>query len=744
MATMHNDVVLRAPHAPHPIGISEQQVTLVLSPTQSLPAITYWGENIHCDNPHLLPSQTPQLINAGIDCPEVPSVLPHQAEGWSGVPFISVSRNGVALFPQFSVSSSRAELSRFTFTADADGLELVFTIALEPGGLAWQQATITNTCDIPTHIEQLRLAFPVPSCASELMTFTGHHLRERSPIRHPFTQGFHTQQSWMGRPNFDSGYLTIAGSPGFGFTHGTVYATHVGWSGNVEHFAARTPYSAGLIGGSELLHPGEITLSKGQSYTTPKVYGSFGEGLNELAHRFHTYLREVHGSTLRRPVTLNTWEAVYFNQHPHTLLDLAHTAAATGIERFVVDDGWFIGRQNDFAALGDWYVDGESWPHGLEEISQCVHDLGMEFGLWFEPEMISLNSTAAREHPEWIIRPSSDRLPLPGRHEYVIDLANPQAYEYLFSRMSTLIEQLGIDYIKWDHNRFITEAISPFTGRPAVHEQTLAFYQLMRDLRQTHSGLVIENCSSGGGRVDLAIMSLASSVWASDCTDPIERATIQRYTSLLIPPEMIGAHIAASPSHQTRRSTTLTTRAAVAFCYGFGFEMDISTLSDFERVLAREWTGLHRDLVDPPLLAVHGDSADTSVSIDGVVSQNRQHAIFCITQLTTSENYPIAPVTLPGLLPELTYRVRPLGGAARYNDSDVDGRPGPAWWSDDGVEVPGKVLSHWGMRMKHIFPGNAVLLEVDAVAFASISAKSTGVFLSRKGDHVCFASHKHT
>ncbi|MDP9801669.1 alpha-galactosidase [Arcanobacterium wilhelmae] len=719
MATMHNDVIIRAPHSPHPVGVPSVRPAIVLSPTSALPVITYWGEDLPLEHPALLASQSPQLINAGIDRAEIPSILPHQAEGWSGAPFLMLRRDGIAVFPAFTVREAAATESRYELTADADGVELHYAIALEKGGLAWQEAKLTNTGAEPLEVVQLRLAFPVPSSASELLTFSGHHLRERAPIRSEFSQGLHSQQSWMGRPDFNSGFMTIAGTPGFGFTRGAVYASHVAWSGNVEHFALRTPYSAGLIGGSELLYPGEVVLEPGASYTSPRVYGGFGHGLNEVSHQFHTHIRALHAMTpgreLRRPVTLNTWEAVYFDQRPGTLLALAQTAAETGVERFVVDDGWFVGRSNDFQALGDWYVSTEKWPNGLEEIAGRVHSLGMEFGLWFEPEMISLDSGAARAHPEWVLRPSPDRLPLPGRHEYVIDLTNPRAFSYLFDRISTLIGELGIDYIKWDHNRFITEAISPATGRPAVHDQTLAYYRLVRELRTAHPQLVIENCASGGGRVDLAAMAIASSVWASDCTDPVERATIQRYTSLLVPPEMIGAHVAASPSHQTNRTTTLTTRAAVAFCYGFGFEMDISRMSDFERVLAREWVALHRELIEAPMNAVHGDSSDPSVTVDGVVSVDCQHAVYAVTQLATSANYPIAPIQLPGLRPELVYRVRPLGGAARYSDSDV-GRPAPAWWNDEGIEVPGRVLTDWGLRSKHVFPGNAVLLEVDAVA----------------------------
>ncbi|MDY5589054.1 MAG: alpha-galactosidase [Arcanobacterium sp.] len=725
------------------LGTHTAPVCVIISTDAPFPAITYWGEDFtqpghaqpdgtqpgHAqpgDEPlcichdsstctSLFSSQQAQLINAGIDQPEFISLLPTQSHGWTGSPMIVLSRAGRTIFPQFHVTDHTVSASAYKVQATSDDVALTISVTIDDGGLVVQQAEITNLAKHPLCLERLRLAFPLPSDATELLTFTGHHLRERAPQRQPLAQGSFSHESWVGRPDFSSGFITVAGTPDFDFTHGTVYGVHTAWSGNVETFAERTPYSQGIIGGAELLHPGEVILAQGESYRSPRVIGSWATGLTRMSHRFHAAIRRAHTHSTRRPTTLNTWEAVYFQQTPHKLEQLATTAAQLGVQRFVVDDGWFRGRRNDSAALGDWFVDSAVWPNGLTPLSDHVHRLGMEFGLWFEPEMISLNSDTARQHPEWVLRPTDSRFPLPGRHEYVLDLANPEAFTYIASRMSALIRELGIDAIKWDHNRFITEAISPYSGQPAVHGQTCALYRLLRELKAQFPALAIENCASGGGRVDLAMMELTDSVWTSDCTDPLERIDIQRYTSLLVPPEMLGAHIAASPSHQTGRSTSLTTRAATAFLYGLGFELDLDQLGDLDRWLCYEWVELHHAYITGQMIAVHGDGIDPAVRVDGVLDSERQHGVYCVGMVATSAQYPIAPVQLPGLRADTCYRVRPLGGAARYADADVPGRGNPQWWNDAGAVIPGAVLSRWGIRTKHIFPGSAVLLEVSAV-----------------------------
>ncbi|MBS5560226.1 MAG: alpha-galactosidase, partial [Bifidobacterium longum] len=381
-----------------------------------------------------------------------------------------------------------------------------------------QKATVTNLfgadAGAPLEIGKIELGFPLPESAGEILTTTGHHLRERSPQRQPLTVGRFEKPQLAGRPDFDASLLLTAGVPGFGFEHGDAYSVHVGWSGNSVLSAERLPYTTGVIGGGELLFGGEVTLAgpgEGQnSYDTPWLFGSYGDGLNEIAARFHSYVRSLHPRLFShgRPVILNTWEAVYF--------------------------------------------DHNFGPKSLKALADYVHAKGMEFGLWFEPEMVNPDSDVARNHPDWILSPTAGRLPLQGRTQQVLDLTNPDAFDYIYGCMDQLVGELGIDYIKWDHNKLVTEPGSRRSGRPAVHAQTIAVYEIFKGLKTAHPGLEIESCSSGGGRVDLGILEYADRIWVSDCVDPVERADIQRYTSLLVPPAMMGEHVGASPAHSTQ------------------------------------------------------------------------------------------------------------------------------------------------------------------------------------------------
>ena len=317
-----------------------------------------------------------------------------------------------------------------------------------------------------------------------------------------------------------------------------------------------------LLRAGELLLPGEVRLGPGETYTSPWLLGSWGEGLDELSSRFHRHLRArpQHPSTPRRTL-LNTWESVYFDHDLPTLLELAERAARVGIERFVLDDGWFRGRTSDVAGLGDWSVDPERWPDGLHPLADRVRELGMDFGLWVEPEMVNLDSDLARAHPEWLL--ATDHGPGPAsRQQHVLDLGHPAVFEHLLERLSAVVGEHGVAFLKWDHNRPLVDAGHQPAGRPGVHAQTRATYRLMAALKERHPGLEIESCSAGGARLDLGVLELTDRVWVSDCIDAHERHRLVRWTGLVLPPEVMGTHVGGSPDHTTGRRHTLDFRAA--------------------------------------------------------------------------------------------------------------------------------------------------------------------------------------
>ncbi|NEG89487.1 alpha-galactosidase [Bifidobacterium aerophilum] len=664
--------------------------------------------------------QFPQTLDAGLAVGEAPTLLPTQAEGWTGTPAIQVSRGGVELFPSFAVTKTSHTANAFTFAAEDGQARLVLngTLEIGPEGLLHVDVALTNAsdADAPLVVNRLTPVVPLPPQVSEIESCTGHHLRERALQRQRLTEGVFAKESRMGRPNFNAATLLTAGERGFGFEHGLVVSAHVAFSGNSTTFVERTPYTHGVIGGGEITYAGEITLKPGETYRAPRLLVALGDGLNDVAARFHAYLRARHPELAKpRPVMLNTWEAMYFAQSEGKVIALADHAAKVGVERFVIDDGWFKGRRDDTKALGDWQVDATLWPEGLGTVAHHVHDLGMEFGLWFEPEMISPDSDVARAHPDWMLAPNASRLPVASRAQQVIDLTNPEAASYVEAAIDTLVGEYHIDYIKWDHNRFLTEPISPASNRPAVHGQTEAFYAIVDRLRARHPGLEIESCSSGGGRIDAGALERCSRVWASDCTDPIERADIQRGTSLLVPPEMIGEHISESPNHATRRATSLTTRAAMAFFGHLGIEWNIMKLADADLGRLKRWVDLYKErrAAIPQGTLVHADSPDPAVRVDGLIAPDRSRAVFRFAAVASSEEYPYGLIRLPGLDESARYRIRPLGGVNLYADEfSPNCRTKLGWWTEEGVVVDGATLVQWGVRPPQLAPEHAVLIEV--------------------------------
>ncbi|MDU2422716.1 MAG: alpha-galactosidase [Bifidobacterium scardovii] len=698
-----------------------------------LPRFVHWGRPLSDARTvvNAYDALRPQRVSGSLDFTPWPSILPTQAESWIGAPRLALRRDGVELFCKFTVTGietadAGAAGTTPTVTVDAAdqelGVALTWVCELEPSGLIRQNMTFRNTADGDLEVGKVELGFPVPPNAVEVLTTAGHHLRERSPQRQQLVNGRIEKDAMAGRPDFDAS-LIAAGISGFGFERGEVYAAHLGWSGNSVLSAERLCYTTGLIGGGEALFGGEVTLQRGGTYTTPWLYGSYGDGLNEVASHFHAHLREehrawreAHGVAAKpRPVILNTWEAVYFEHDYDTLTALADKAAESGVERFVVDDGWFGSRRDDTSGLGDWQISQDVWPDGdksLKALADYVHGKGMEFGLWFEPEMINPDSDTFRAHPDWVLKPTPNRLPMQGRTQQVLDLTNPDAYAYIYGEMDKRVTELGIDYIKWDHNKLVTEAVSPRSGRPAVHEQVLAVYRIFAGLKAAHPGLEIESCASGGARVDLGILGLADRIWGSDCVDPVERADIQRYTSLLVPPEMIGEHVGASPAHSTHRATSQELRMAMAFFGHMGIEWNLLKESQADIDKLGEWVTefkKHREwfAVDT---CVHADSADPAVRLDGMVKPDKSAAFYRFTQVTTSATYPAAPVHLPGLDPDATYRIVPL-----WLDLDLDGlgigngQSALGWWNENGVLMTGRALQTYGLRPPSLHPAQAVL-----------------------------------
>jgi alpha-galactosidase len=491
-----------------------------------------------------------------------------------------------------------------------------------------------------------------------------------------------------------------------------VWAVHLGWSGDAAYAAERGPAGFAQLGAAELLTPGEVALAPGETYAAPPLYAVHSAaGLDGVAAAFHRLLRARPSHPRSpRPVVLNTWEAVYFDHDLERLRRLADVAASVGVERFVLDDGWFGGRRDDRSGLGDWYVSPDTWPDGPAPLVDHVTGLGMQFGLWVEPEMVNPDSELHRAHPDWVPAVAGRR-PLPWRHQQVLDLANPAAWEHVLGRLDALLGAHDIGYLKWDHNRDLVDAAHG--GRAGVRAQTLAAYALLDELRRRHPGVEVESCASGGGRVDLRILARTDRVWPSDTIDALDRQSIQRWTAQLVPPELVGAHVGPPRAHLTGRAHHLSFRLATALFWHLGIEWDLTAASPAELADLAAGVAFHKQVRG--LLhggdVVRADHPDPAALVHGCVAPDRGEALFAYVQLATPGPEVPAPMRLPGLADDARYRVVPvpLAGGPQV----LQARP-PAWLAAGGAVLSGRVLAAVGLAPPVLRPEQALVLHLTA------------------------------
>ena len=675
--------------------------------------VAHWGADLGEHAPDAVALE-PSVPNSASDEPSPVSLIPQGSRGWRGTPGISGDRESRSYSLRLVLQNVEADDARavLTLSDEAAGVVVRSTLALEPSGLLLIDNELENAGEGEFRVASLDTTLPVPSQATEALDLTGRWAREKHPQRRHIDQGTWVRDGRHGRTGHDSTLVIAAGTPGFGWRSGEVWALHLGWSGDHTSRVERSGDGQKVVAVGELLHSGELVLTPGEVYRAPRAFASYSaHGLDGISASFHEWMRArpQHPSS-PRPVVLNTWEAVYFNHDLNVLKQLADSAAELGVERFVLDDGWFVGRRDDTAGLGDWFVDPDVWPQGLTPLTDHVKSRGMQFGLWVEPEMINEDSDLARAHPDWISGPG-DRLSLRWRHQQVLDLVNPDAWDYIYERLDALLTEYPIDYLKWDQNRDQLEL--GHDGTSSTHEQTLAAYRMFDALRAAHPDVEIESCSSGGARVDLGILQRTDRVWASDTNDALERQTIQRWTGLVLPPELVGSHVGPGTSHTTRRTHALSFRAITALFGHFGVEWDVRRLTDSERAElggAIEFYKAQRGLIHSGR-AVRIDRPDDTDTAYGVVAQDRSRALVVYGALATSADEAPSRLRIPGLDPGCVYRVSPGLPVDRHG---VAHRSLPAWVKADGVTMSGRALEVVGLAMPGLHPEHAIVLEVAA------------------------------
>ena len=486
-------------------------------------------------------------------------------------------------------------------------VDLFYVVAdAAPAILRWTRLTNTGSpSSAAIRVQRIMSAsWDQPAGHYDLLRLAGAWARERHPVRTAVGPGGLRIGTGSGASSHQTSPFVAVCEPETDEHRGEVRAASLLYSGNFEagcsmdqYQALRTSIGLGAYRGH---------LAPGTHLDTPVaalVYS--GAGLNGMSQAYHRLLRDgIVAERWRREArrtVINSWEAMYFNLSAERVVALARAGREIGAELLVLDDGWFSGRRDDTSSLGDWWTNRELFPDGLGALAELVRAEGLEFGLWMEPEMVSPDSELCRSHPDWFLQ-ISGREPTLARNQLTLDLANPAVVDYLTQVISDVLEESGATYVKWDMNRAMSEAgslsLPPERQGEVMHRYMLGLYELLERVTRRFPAVLFEGCAGGGGRFDMGLAAWSPRFWTSDQTDAIERLDVQYGSSLIFPPEMMGAHVSSVPNHMTHRSAPALTRVRVAACFSFGFELNPENEPEEDRAVFRSGAELYRSVRD--------------------------------------------------------------------------------------------------------------------------------------------------
>lgn len=555
-------------------------------------------------------------------------------------------------------------------------------------------ASVANNTNEPVILTKAAsLCLDIPHGEWEWVHFHGRHAMERLTERMPLCHGIQESSSTRGTSSHHQNPTVLLCSPDCTETSGSCIGAALMYSGSFQtKIQLDQMEQVRLVMGinPELFR---WKLKPSEVFDTPEVIMSYSaKGMEKLSHNFHKVIREhvCRGKykLAERPVLINNWEATYFDFNEEKILKIAEQAASLGVDMLVLDDGWFGKRDDDCSGLGDWFVSEEKLNGGLGKLAEKIKSLGMKFGLWFEPEMVSEDSDLYRSHPDWAIKIPS-RNPVRSRYQLVLDMINPEVRDYLFGAISDILKNADISYIKWDMNRSIcdwyTPCLSAENQGEMPHRYVLGLYELLERLTTAFPDVLFEGCSGGGGRFDAGMLYYCPQIWCSDDTDAFERTKIQYGTSFFYPVSAIGSHVSAVPNHQTGRITPIETRAVTAMAGSFGYELDLNTLSHDEKQEVKEQ--IVRFKKDGPL--IHNglyyrlsDSLNDKYAMWGFVSEDKKEVLVHGVIFRTEPNRTQYLVKLRGLLPDTNYRLAENGEVYKGSALMNGGILLPKSWGD--------------------------------------------------------------
>lgn len=557
-------------------------------------------------------------------------------------------------------------------------LELLYTIFCK-GGIIARSARFTNHGSESIHLTKaMSLCMDLPDYNYDFLHFSGAWARERHLKTRKLEQGIQSVGSLRGHSSHEHNPFIILKRPTADEFQGEAIGFSLIYSGNfLAQVEVDTHASSRVLLG---IHPDTFDwkLESGESFQTPEAVMVYSDkGLNHMSQTFQKlYQKRLARGVWRdkaRPILINNWEATYFDFNEDKILEIAHKAKESGVELFVLDDGWFGGRRNEHAGLGDWIPNPDLLPHGIAGLSQKIEELGMKFGLWFEPEMINKDSDLYRAHPDWMLQ-TPQRNASHGRYQFVLDFSRKEVVDHIYQMMAKILDESHISYIKWDMNRSITEcysAILPADRQGEVfHRYILGVYDLYERLTSQFPEVLFESCASGGARFDPGMLYYAPQCWTSDDTDAIERLKIQYGTSYCYPISSMGSHVSVTPNHQLARTTPLHTRANVAYFGTFGYELDLNKLTKEEQSEVKEqiiFMKKYRQLIQFGTFYRLSSPFKSNITMWMVVSGDKTEAIVGWYKVLNTVNDSYTRIQLKGLDPDLCYE-NTITGKMYYGD----------------------------------------------------------------------------
>ena len=513
-------------------------------------------------------------------------------------------------------------------------------------------------------------SFDLPDSDFEMVQLSGSWARERHIKNRKLVPGVQSIASTRGTSSAQHNPFLALKRPSTTEHQGEVYGVSLVYSGNflaqveVDHYDVTRL----MIG----INPFDFNwlLESGETFQTPEVVMVYSsEGLNDMSQTFHrlyrTRLARGQWRDRERPVLINNWEATYFDFDETKIFELAKSSKELGVELFVLDDGWFGKRDDDTTSLGDWFEDERKLPNGITQLAKDITGLGMDFGLWFEPEMVSKASELYKTHPDWVIHVPNRNMSH-GRNQFVLDFSRQEVVDFIHGLVANVLRDAPISYVKWDMNRYMTEIgsleLPANRQREVVHRYILGVYSLYERLMTEFPHVLFESCAGGGSRFDPGLLHYAPQGWTSDDTDAVERLKIQYGTSLVYPISSLGAHVSAVPNHQVGRITSLETRANVAYFGAFGYELDVTKMSDEEKETVKQQIAFYKEnrslIQQGQFYRIESPFAeDANVTSWTIVSDDQNEAILGYYQVLSRPNPGLTRVFFKGLNPEFEYAI---------------------------------------------------------------------------------------